>query len=76
MAEEVNRTSAQKDTKKVIIVGDGSVGKTCLANTFVHKNFPEDYTPTVFDNFYKDMVIDNQVKYDKYLSTFMYLKAY
>ncbi|KAJ2784628.1 GTP-binding protein Rho1 [Coemansia javaensis] len=37
--------------RKIVVVGDGACGKTCLLRTFHDGRFPEDlqYMPTVFD---------------------------
>ena len=45
---------------KTIAVGDGAVGKTSMLITFVKKEFPEEYIPTVFDNHAHNMyLMDN-----------------
>jgi len=46
--------------KKVVIVGDGESGKTCLLRVFFEDIFPEVYVPTVFD--YYSTVIEVEGK--------------
>ncbi|KAI8364233.1 small GTPase superfamily [Blakeslea trispora] len=47
--------------RKIVIVGDGACGKTCLLSVFSKGKFPAgDYIPTIFDNSVKDMVVDSK----------------
>lgn len=46
--------------KKLVIVGDGACGKTCLLIVFSKDQFPEVYVPTVFENYVADIEVDGQ----------------
>jgi len=46
--------------KKLVIVGDGACGKTCLLIVFSKDEFPEVYVPTVFENYVADIEIDHK----------------
>eukprot|EP00053_Salpingoeca_punica_P009580 m.85794 g.85794 ORF g.85794 m.85794 type:complete len:195 (+) comp15072_c0_seq3:555-1139(+) len=45
--------------RKLVVIGDGACGKTCLLFVFAHNEFPENYVPTVFENYVANIEVDD-----------------
>ena len=46
--------------RKLVIVGDGRCGKTCLLMVFSKEEFLEDHVPTVFETYVADIEVDGK----------------
>ncbi|XP_042897548.1 ras-like GTP-binding protein RHO [Parasteatoda tepidariorum] len=46
--------------KKLVTIGDGGCGKTCLLSVFSKDFFPDAYIPTVFENYVSELEVDNK----------------
>eukprot|EP00043_Microstomoeca_roanoka_P017089 m.177191 g.177191 ORF g.177191 m.177191 type:complete len:195 (-) comp16570_c4_seq6:1369-1953(-) len=46
------------ETHKLIVVGDGGVGKSAITLQYMYEEFVEDYEPTKADSYRKKVVID------------------
>ena len=46
---------------KIVVIGDGGIGKTSLLVTYSTDRFPTQHVPTVFDNYEDDITVDGQV---------------
>ena len=45
---------------KIVLVGDGAVGKSCLLCTYVTGEFPLVCAPIMFDNLKANIIVDDQ----------------
>lgn len=64
--------------KKLVIVGDGACGKTCLLIVFSKDQFPEVYVPTVFENYVADIEVDGKQVSTLFVTTgfILYLRLF
>ncbi|CRK94986.1 CLUMA_CG008474, isoform A [Clunio marinus] len=56
-------------TKQIVIVGDGTVGKTCLLHSYSNESFLESYVPTVYEKEVFDLELNGVVHTVKLIDT-------
>ena len=49
---------------KIVVVGEGGVGKSALTIQLLQNEFLEDYDPTIEDNYIKQVVIDSKQRFN------------
>ena len=59
---EAGETTKKSRKVKLVVVGDGAVGKTSLLIVYCNGEFPQDYIPTVFETYTTDIQVSKQVK--------------
>lgn len=63
----LKHNSTQK-SRKLVVVGDGMSGKTCLLFAFKDDEFNSDHVPTVFDTYVAEIEVDGKpVMKEKFL---------
>lgn len=55
-----NADSVNSDATKVVVLGQGGVGKTCLILRLRNDEFDENYVPTLQDTYHKELLIDGK----------------
>lgn len=52
--------STTNSSIKIVLVGDGSTGKSCMIQSYLTDAYDADYKPTVFDNYKATVYVENQ----------------
>jgi small GTP-binding protein len=56
----INSNDTVEETRKLIVVGDGMVGKTCLLYAFKGDKFHCSHSPTIFETYAVEIQVDGK----------------
>ena len=56
----MNKYGTLRKNKKLVIVGDGMCGKTCLLYAFKDDRFIPNHDATIFDTYVADIQVDDK----------------
>lgn len=56
----INLNDLSSKELKLVVVGDGYIGKTCMLWSYVYRKFPSDYVPTVFETHAIKIVLNGE----------------
>ena len=45
---------------KIVLIGDGGSGKSCMIQSYLNDSYHADYIPTVFDNYKATVQVEDQ----------------
>ena len=55
-----SKKGATQKTRKLVVVGDGMAGKTCLLYAFKDDTFDPTHPPTIFDTYLAEVELDGK----------------
>lgn len=61
MNDQRKETLSNFHSYKIVVLGSGAVGKSCLTCKFIMNSFNEEYIPTLQDTFRKNFQVDGKI---------------
>ncbi len=71
-----NTKQAIHKTRKLVVVGDGMAGKTCLLHAFKYNKFDSSQPPTIFETYSAEIKLDEKIVSKYYISSKTHFRYY